>query len=179
MSHKKQSSLAHDVIIAAILIFLISVLVNRVKKYVHVNKHAIINKIDESIADSITKTQRHLGIVRQTISMLGITDPHTKLARSIRQLTNQLHDLEQKYTRNAPSLALVGPLGTASIVLKEEELKEKLQYIALGINDACVDLLGKTPLGRAQRKTITLNELMTINTAYTKELRHAGHPHHA
>jgi hypothetical protein len=178
MSHKKQHSLAHDVLIAVILIFLASILVNRVKKYVHLNKHSVIHQIDEDIADTITKTLRHLGIVKQTVSMLGITDSHSKLARTVRSLSNQLHDLEQKYTHNAPSLALLGPLGTASIVLKEEELKEKLHYIALGINDACVELLGKTPLGRGERKTISLHELITTNSAYTKELRHSGHTHH-
>jgi hypothetical protein len=178
MSHKKQNTLTHDLLIIAILIFLGSVLVNRVKKYVHLNKHSVIHKIDEDMAESINKTQRHLGIVKQTISMLGITDSHAKLAKKVRALNNQLHDLEEKYTRNAPSLALLGPLGTASIVLKEEELKEKLHYIALGINDACVDLLGKTPLGKDERKTITLHELISINTAYAKELRSAGHQHH-
>ncbi len=178
MSHKKQHSLAHDVLIAAILIFLLSIIVNRVKKYVHQNKHTVIQQIDEDIAESITKTQRHLGIVKQTVSMLGITDSHAKLAKNIRSLSNQLHELEQKYSRNAPSLALVGPLGTASIVVKEEEIKDKLHYIGLGINDACISLLGKTPLGREERKTITLRELLSINTDYTKELRLAGHPHH-
>lgn len=178
MSHKQQHSLAHDVLIVAILIFLLSVIINRVKKYVHQNKHAVIQQIDEDIAETITKTQRHLGIVKQTVSMLGITDSHAKLAKNIRSLNNQLHDLEQKYSRNAPSLALVGPLGNASIVAKEEEIKEKLHYIALGINDACVSLLGKAQLGREERKSITLRELISINNEYTKELRIAGHPHH-
>jgi len=179
MAHKKNNSLVHDLLIIAILIFLGSILVNRIKKYVHLNKHSVIHKIDEDIAESINKTQRHLGIVKQTVSMLGITDSHAKMAKKVRALSNQLHDLEEKYTRNAPSLALLGPLGTASIVLKEEELKEKLHYIALGINDACVELLGKTMLGREERKHITLQELITINAAYAKELRHSGHQHHA
>jgi hypothetical protein len=178
MAQKKQNSLVHDLLIIAILIFLGSIIVSRVKKYVHLNKHSVIHQIDEDIAESINKTQRHLGIVKQTISMLGITDSHSKLAKNIRALSNQLHDLEEKYTRNAPSLALLGPLGTASIVLKEEELKEKLQYIALGINDALVELLSKTVLGREERKTITLQELITINSAYAKELRQHGHQHH-
>jgi hypothetical protein len=177
MPHKKQNSLTHDLLIIAILIFLGSILVNRVKKYVHLNKHSVIHQIDEDIAESINKTQRHLGIVKQTINMLGITDSHAKLTKNVRALSNQLHDLEEKYTRNAPSLALLGPLGTASIVLKEEELKEKLHYIALGINDAYVELLGKTALGREERKTITLHELIAINTAYAKELRYGEHQH--
>lgn len=178
MSSKKQNSLVHDVLIVAILIFLATILINRVKKYVHLNKHTIIHQIDDSIAQSITKTQRHLGVVRQTISMLGITDPHTKLARSVRQLSNQLHDLEQKYSRSAPSLAPLGPQASSSLVLQEEELKDKLRYIAIGINDAAVDLLGKTPLGRDERRTITLKELITINSALAKELRMSGHPMH-
>ena len=175
----QKHSFAQDVVIIAILIFLVTVLVNRVKRYVHLNKHSIIHELDTDIADTINTIQRQLGIVRQTISMLGLTDPHTKLARSVRSLSNQLHDLEQKYTRNAPSLALLGPLGTTSIVLKEQELKDKLHYIALGINDAAVSLLNKTQLGRDERKTITLEELVTINTAYTKELRQTGHTHHS
>lgn len=177
MAHKPHS-LAKDLLVIVILIFLITTLTNRIKRYIHLNKHSIIHELDTSIADTITLIQRHLGIVRQTISMLGIADPHTKLARSVRALTNQLHDLENKYTRNAPSLALLGPLGTASIVLKEQEIRDKLHYIALGINDACASLLNKTPLGREKRKTITLDELMITNTAYTKELRHSGHTSH-
>ncbi len=177
MSGKEHRSLAHDLLVVAVLIFLLTVLVNRIKKYVHVNKHAIIHQIDDSIIESITKIQRHLGIVRQTVSMLGIADPHTKLARLVRQLTSQLHDLEQTYGRTAPSLSLIGPLGNASIISKEDELKHKLLYIALGINDACVSLLGKSALERSERKTITLKELLAINSSYTKELRHAGHHH--
>jgi hypothetical protein len=172
---QKPNSLAKDLLIIVILIFLLTVLTNRVKRYVHLNKHSMIHELDVSIADTITLIQRHLGVVRQTISMLGMADPHTQLARLVRSLTNQLHDLENKYARNAPSLALLGPLGTASIVLKEKEIREKLHYIALGINDACTSLLGKTPLDREQRKTITLNELIAANTIYTKEIRHSGH----
>lgn len=177
MSQKKHS-FSQDIVIIAILIFLCSIIVNRIKRYVQLNKHSIIHELDVDIADTINIMQRQLGIVRQTISMLGIADPHTKLARSLRALSNQLHDLEQKYIRNAPSLALLGPLGTASIVMKEQELKDKLHYIALGINDACVSLLNKTELGRDERKTIILEELMVINTAYTKELRRTGHTNH-
>jgi|GEM_PF-2831913 len=177
MAHKK-NSFAHDILMIALLLFLGTILVNRIKRYINLNKHSVIHELDIDIADMITLIQRHLGIVRQTISMLGINDAHTKLARTIRSLTNQLHDLERSYARNAPSLALLGPIGTASIVLKEQEIKDKLHYIALGINDAAVSLLNKTALGRDERKTITLEELVTINTALTKELRHSGHTHH-
>lgn len=176
MANKKHS-FASDVVMIAILMFLCTILINRVKRYVHLNKHSVIHELDTNIADIIILIQRQLGVVRQTISMLGINDPHTKLARSIRSLTDQLHDLERKYAHNAPSLAMLGPIGTASIVLKEQEIKDKLHYIALGINDACVSLLNKTQLGRDERKTITLEELVTINTALTKELRQTGHIH--
>jgi hypothetical protein len=170
MSQKKHS-LEHDILIVALLLGIIWIVVGRVRKYVHLNKSSLIHELEASFTDTIHTVQQHIGIARQAIFNMGMTDPHTKLMRDIRALTAQLHTVEEKYTRNAPTLALLGPLGTTSIVLKEQELRNKLQYIALGINDIFSELLNKSKLVRPERNSITLDELITTNGHYARELR--------
>jgi hypothetical protein len=170
MAHRDNSPV-RDLLVVVILIFLFSILTDRIRRYVTLNKHSLIHQLDASFADIINTLQRHLGIARQSVTLLGITDRNHKLVSSIRTLSSQLDEVERKYTRNAPTLALLGPLGTTSIVIKEQELKQKLQYIALGINDVFSQLLDKTPLGREERKAITLDELMIINTQYGRDIR--------
>jgi hypothetical protein len=172
MPHNKKNSLIKDVLIFALLFFIIWLLVIRIRKYVQVNKQSLIHQLETSFIEFIQLLQRQLGVAKQIALFRGITSSHTKLMRHIRTLNNQLHEVEEKYMHNTPGLALLGPLGTTSIVLKEQELQRKLHYIALGINDAFSDLLGRTRLGRTERQTITLDEIIELNDCDARVLRH-------
>ena len=41
-------------------------------------------------------------------------------------INHEIQNIKKQVTKNSPALALLGPIGTASIVLKEQQLEEKL-----------------------------------------------------
>jgi len=68
--------------------------------------------------------------------------------KRLEQLSDDLAAIEKKYTRNSPGMMFLGPFASASIVLKELEVEEKLNEI--------VDQLG-TSLQRSTQKTTSTN----------------------
>ena len=47
-------------------------------------------------------------------------------AHALAEIKEQLATIEEKYKKNSPSLALLGPIGSAAIVIKEAQLEQKL-----------------------------------------------------
>lgn len=158
-----------DLLILAALIFMVSTLVQRVKKYIKIHKQSLIHELDTSFFDTIQTAQRIVGMTRQAVNVHTSGEINHPLARKMASLDRQLDDIEQKYTKNTPALALLGPIGTASIVLKEEQLKQKLIFTLCEIHDILATLLNKETLTREQRKTVTLNEIIDLDTMYAKE----------
>jgi hypothetical protein len=90
------------------------------------HKKSIIHELDRSFIDQLYTTQRQLHFVQEQL----IHDDH--YCTIITDLKNRLTIIEEKYHKNSPALALLGPIGSAAIIAKEELLEQKLLII---IND--------------------------------------------
>lgn len=92
-----------------------------------VEKAFAVHELDEQFLDSIKTTRHDLQSLENATKKQGNYDNYKA---QLDELTEELDHIETKYKKNSPALALLGPLGSASIVLKEQELAKKLAGIA-------------------------------------------------
>ena len=109
-----------DLICLCALLFLIKMAYDRTYTFLSEHKNSIIHELDRSFMDQIYTAQRQLHILEQ----------HTlyadTFASSIADIKIRLATIEEKYKKNSPGLALLGPIGSAAIVLKENKLQQQL-----------------------------------------------------
>lgn len=80
----------------------------------------MIHELDRSFIDQIYTAQRQLHFLEEH-PVYADTYAH-----NIAEIKSQLTTIEEKYKKNSPGLALLGPIGSAAIVVKEEQLQQKL-----------------------------------------------------
>jgi hypothetical protein len=160
-----------DLVILIALIFLLSLLAQRLNKYVSLNKKSLVHELDASFFETIKTMQRHAGVAYQAVRAHTVASEDAVLKRTIKTINRLLDEIETKYTHNAASLAFLGPIGTASIVLKEKRINEQLMTLAFAINDVFTTLLQKPSLSNEKKKTIGLEDLMQLNSMYAKEMK--------
>ena len=116
-----------DIIFFLLLIACIKTAFDRTKLFITDHKESIIHELDRSFIDQIYTTQRQLHLLNQ---YLEDTDYQIQL----NDLRAQLAGLEEKYKKNPAGLALLGPIGSAAIVAKEEKLQAQLLTIIAEMN---------------------------------------------
>ncbi len=62
----------------------------------------------------------------QINQLLMLVKPATKQAAQLKSMQQRLTQLKKEYKSTSPAIALLGPIGTAGIVLKENELERNL-----------------------------------------------------
>lgn len=132
MSHKKSGSWFRDLCIFALLIFLLSKVYKRGYEFLDLHKNSVIHQLDKTFADQLYSAQRQANTIKNFFEHLPRNPKeHDKLMATI----EALNSIEQKYTKNSPGLLLLGPIGTTSIILKENDLLSQLlvQINALGL----------------------------------------------
>lgn len=88
----------------------------------HSEKNAPFNfhEIDHDVIKQIEHTQQ------QITKALSVINPASLDASQLRNLQQKLSQLKTQYEHNSPAFALLGPMGTAGIVFKEEQLEKEL-----------------------------------------------------
>jgi len=119
----KLLSVIRDIALFYILLILLNVALKDTVSYVLEHKQSLIHELDRHFIDYLYTAQRHLHILEE----------HPVYAdtyvTTIADLKNRLTTIEEQYKKNSPGLALLGPIGTASIVTKEEQLQKKLLLV--------------------------------------------------
>ena len=70
---------------------------------------------------------QHIEIAQTQINqLLSLVKPATKQAAQLKSMQQRLTQLKKEYKNTSPAIALLGPIGTAGIVLKENELEKSL-----------------------------------------------------
>ena len=155
--HIKPGVIIKDIIILLALIFLLSLLFKRVNKYIAIHKESIIHELDTSFFDLIKTMQRHAGIAYQAIHH-DLVAENPSLKRTIKTIQESLESIEQKYIHNPAGLALLGPIGSAAIVLKEQQLQDQLIGTAATIHEIFCSILNKPILTDDQKKSLTIQD---------------------
>lgn len=109
-----------DVFLFCVLIALVQIAVEHNASFLAEHKQSVIHELDRSFIDQLYTAQRQLHSLEEHPDF-GITHEQT-----IADLKTRLSSIEEQYKKNSPGLALLGPIGTAAIVTKEEKLTKKL-----------------------------------------------------
>ena len=123
-----------DVLFLCILLLLTKVALERVFSFVVLHKDSIIHELDRSFIDQIYTARRQLHFLEEHPLY---ANTH---AVAIAQIKDALINIEEKYKKNSPGLALLGPIGSAAIVIKEEQLQQKLLETVNDLNRICATL---------------------------------------
>ena len=116
-----------DIVFFFLLITCIKIAFDRTKLFITDHKESIIHELDRSFIDQIYTTQRQLHLLDQHLL-------DTDYQIQINDLKSRLATLEEKYKKNSAGLALLGPIGSAAIVSKEEKLQAQLLNIISEMN---------------------------------------------
>lgn len=117
-----------DILLVIALFFLIQIAYERTTSFMNAHKNSVIHQLDRDFLDQIYTAQRQLHFLESNhISDKNIID-------AILDAKKELTIVEQKYKTNSPGIMLLGPIGSAAIVAKEEKLQNKLLEIVNDIN---------------------------------------------
>lgn len=116
----KLFSIIRDLFLFCTLIALLQIAFEHNVSFITEHKKSLIHELDRDFIDQLYTAQRQLHAIEEH-PIYGITYEAT-----IADLKKQLTIIEELYKKNSPGLALLGPIGTTSIVIKEEKLNKKL-----------------------------------------------------
>jgi len=117
-----------DILFLCALLCLIRTAFERTTSFIGEHKKSIIHELDRTFLDELYTTQRQLHFLEENY---GYND---KYAHAIADIKKRLALIEEKYKINSPGVMLLGPIGSAAIVTKEEKLKSKLLDVVNDIN---------------------------------------------
>lgn len=109
-----------DILLLCMLFFLVKTAFDRTFSFLAEHKESMIHELDRSFIDQIYTAQRQLHFLEE-----HPLHAHT-YAHAIGEIKDQLATIEEKYKKNSPGLALLGPIGSVAIVTKEAQLEQKL-----------------------------------------------------
>src|SRR5579872_1931661 len=109
-----------DVLLLCALFFLAKTAFDRTSSFVAEHKQSLVHELDRTFIDHIYTAQRQLHFLEE-----HPVYAHT-YAHALGEIKEQLATIEEKYKKNSPSMALLGPIGSAAIVIKEAQLEQKL-----------------------------------------------------
>ncbi|HLJ31078.1 MAG TPA: hypothetical protein VKU36_01445 [Candidatus Babeliales bacterium] len=109
-----------DVVFVCALLLLVKTAFERTASFIALHKDSMIHELDRSFVDNIYTAQRQLHFLEEHPIYAH------EYAHAIADIKERLSTIEEKYKKNSPGLALLGPIGSAAIVAKEEQLQQKL-----------------------------------------------------
>lgn len=117
-----------DIVLFCILLLLAKNAFERTALFINAHKKSIVHELDRDFIEHIYIAQRQVHALKEQYE-------HTKeIADEIDAIQNDLAMIEEKYKTNSPGIMLLGPIGSAAIVAKEEKLKNKLLNTVNAIN---------------------------------------------
>lgn len=125
MSYSPFSRL-RDILFLCALFFLVKTAFERTTSFINDHKNSIVHELERNFIDEIYTAQRQLHFLENNYTH------DEEIALTIAELKKRLNSIEEKYKTNSPGVMLLGPIGSAAIVTKEEKLRKKLLEV---IND--------------------------------------------
>ena len=123
-----------DLIFLVALCFLVKIAFERTVSFIAEHKNSIIHELDRNFIDEIYTVQRQAHFIEENYN------DNDKVVHAITNIKKQLASIEEKYKTNSPGVMLLGPLGSAAIITKEEKLKKQLLDIANELNKILRDI---------------------------------------
>ncbi len=126
--HYSFFSRIRDILFLGALAFLINIAFNRTKSFIGEHKKSIVHELDRNFIDEIYTAQRQLHFLEENYAH------NDEIVHIISDIKERLAVIEEKYKTNSPGTMLLGPIGSAAIVTKEEKLQKNLLDVVNDIN---------------------------------------------
>ena len=126
--HYSFFSRIRDILLLCALFFLVKTAFNRETTFINAHEKSVVHELDRNFMDHLYTAQRQLHFLEQH-PVHG-----TEFMAAIADLKNRLAAIEEKYKTNSPGVMLLGPIGSAAIVTKEEKLQKKLLELVNDLN---------------------------------------------
>ncbi len=120
-----------DLFLFLLLFTLISYAGKRMNQFIMLHKNSYIHELDRTFIDYLHQAQRQLHKTKDIIYLNKVNNE--AIENKLAALQTVLLTIEEKYRTNSPGLALLGPIGTTAIVLKEQKLAKQLHKIVYEI----------------------------------------------
>jgi hypothetical protein len=143
-----------DCLLLCALFLLLKTAYERNYTFLSAHKQSIIHELDRDFIDHIYTVQRHVHFLQEH-PVYG-----DRFAHAIADIKERLTSIEEKYLKNSPGLALLGPIGTVAIVTKEEMLQQKLLAVA---NDISKILYSSNGIQEEFKHAHTIHDALNIN----------------
>jgi hypothetical protein len=118
--HYSSLSRLRDVIFFGALLFLLKTAAERTTTFIGDHKKSMIHQLDRTFIDEIYTAQRQLHYVQEHHI------DNDEIANALADIKERLCAIEEKYKTNSAGIMILGPIGSAAIVTKEEKLRIKL-----------------------------------------------------
>jgi hypothetical protein len=103
---------------------LVKIAFERTTSFIGEHKKSIVHELDRNFIEDIYTLQRQLHFIEEHYS------DNNEVAHATSDIKKRLATIEEKYKTNSPGVMLLGPIGSAAIVTKEEKLKTQLRKVA-------------------------------------------------
>lgn len=126
-----------DCILFIVLIFLVTYAVKRLQSFLTLHRNSIIHELDQKFVDKLYQAQRQGRAIAEMIERGAIDG---SFSPTLEKIQKDLTFVEEKFSKNSPSLLLLGPIGTTSIIMKERSLEQKLLTIVKDLVKLLLDI---------------------------------------
>ncbi len=82
-----------------------------------------VHEVDADVITRIEQLEEQLNNLKMELLRLQASSPDQE---ELEDISDEVEDIKYQYQTTSPALAFLGPLGTASIVLKEQKLEKRL-----------------------------------------------------
>lgn len=100
----------------------------KARTYINIHTNTLVHELDHNFIDRLYSVQRQARVTQLLFEHL----PHdtSQSINKLTSLTKALADIEEKYSSNSQGVMFLGPIGSTAIILKEQELENRLIAIA-------------------------------------------------
>ncbi len=118
--HYSAFSRLRDILLLCALFFLVKIAIERTTSFLNDHQKSIVHELDRTFLDQLYTAQRQVHFLQEHMVHSD------KIAHALTDIKDRLNVIEEQYKTNSPGVMLLGPIGSAAIVTKEEKLQQKL-----------------------------------------------------
>ena len=126
--HYSFFSRIRDILLLCGLFFLAKMAFERISSFIVAHKKSLVHELDRNFMDQIYTAQRQVHFLEEHHLH------NDTVALALADIKSRLAAIEELYKTNSPGVMLLGPIGSAAIVAKEEKLQRKLLELANDLN---------------------------------------------
>jgi hypothetical protein len=122
--HYSFLSRIRDILLLCALLFLVRTAFERTTSFINDHKKSIVHELDRNFIEQIYAAQRQLHFLEENHMH------NDEIVHAVADIKERLASIEEQYKTNSAGLMILGPIGSAAIVSKEEKLNTKLLDVA-------------------------------------------------